>query len=96
MKVLILGLGRTGTACKSNKYPAHNGISNPISLAMREAMKQLGYVDTYHMMSASIENPPDCLMWQDAFAAKYDGVGTFTRKDWGKLPKILRCPPKLY
>jgi len=52
---------------------------------MREAMKQLGYVDTYHMMSASIENPPDCLMWQDAFAAKFDGVGTFTRKDWDQL-----------
>jgi len=54
---------------------------------MREAMKQLGYVDTYHMMSASIENPPDCLMWQDAFAAKFDGVGTFTRKDWGEFPQ---------
>src|SRR5271155_3453576 len=54
--------------------------------AMRAAMKQLGYVDTYHMMSASIENPPDCLLWQDAFAAKYDGVGRpFTRVDWDRL-----------
>lgn len=36
-------------------------------------------------MSASVENPPDCLMWQDAFAAKYDGVGTFGREQWDQL-----------
>ncbi|CZR69238.1 uncharacterized protein PAC_19138 [Phialocephala subalpina] len=68
MKVLILGLGRTGTA------------------SMRAAMQQLGYVDTYHMMSCSIENPPDALMWMDALRAKYDGVGKpFTREDWDQL-----------
>ncbi|CAH0054343.1 unnamed protein product [Clonostachys solani] len=68
MKVLILGLGRTGTA------------------SMRAAMKQLGYVDTYHMMNCSIENPPDALMWMDALTAKYDGKGKpFTREDWDKL-----------
>jgi hypothetical protein len=37
------------------------------------------------MMSASVENPPDCLMWQDAFAAKYDGIGTFGREQWDQL-----------
>ncbi|KAF7558593.1 hypothetical protein G7046_g5556 [Stylonectria norvegica] len=68
MKVLILGLGRTGTA------------------SMRTALKHLGYVDTYHMMSCSIENPPDALMWMDALTAKYDGVGKpFTRAEWDKL-----------
>jgi len=68
MKVLILGLGRTGTA------------------SMRAAMKHLGYVDTYHMMNCSIENPPDALMWMDALTAKYDGVGKpFTREDWDQL-----------
>ncbi|KYK54470.1 hypothetical protein DCS_06428 [Drechmeria coniospora] len=68
MRVLILGLGRTGTA------------------SMRSALKQLGYVDTYHMMSCSIENPPDALMWMDALCAKYDGQGTpFTRADWDQL-----------
>ncbi|KAH7310497.1 P-loop containing nucleoside triphosphate hydrolase protein [Stachybotrys elegans] len=68
MKVLILGLGRTGTA------------------SMRAAMKKLGYVDTYHMMSCSIENPPDALMWMDALTAKYDGKGKpFTREDWDQL-----------
>lgn len=67
MKVLALGLGRTGTA------------------SLRTALKQLGFDDCYHMMSASVENPPDCLMWQDAFAAKFDGVGTFGRAEWDKL-----------
>ncbi|KAF4979594.1 hypothetical protein FZEAL_4223 [Fusarium zealandicum] len=68
MKVLILGVGRTGTA------------------SMRAAMKQLGYVDTYHMMNCSIENPPDALMWMDALCAKYDKQGEpFTRKDWDQL-----------
>lgn len=53
---------------------------------MRAAMRQLGYVDTYHMMSCSIENPPDALMWMDALRAKYDGVGKpFTREDWDQL-----------
>ncbi|OIW25318.1 hypothetical protein CONLIGDRAFT_673427 [Coniochaeta ligniaria NRRL 30616] len=68
MKVLLLGLGRTGTA------------------SIRAAMQQLGYVDTYHMMSCSIENPPDALLWMDALRAKYDGVGKpFTRKEWDML-----------
>jgi len=48
-------------------------------------MKQLGFMDTYHMMNCSIENPPDALLWMDALRAKYDGVGEFTRKDWDKL-----------
>jgi hypothetical protein len=37
------------------------------------------------MMSASVENPPDCLMWHDALCAKYDGVGEFGRKEWDQL-----------
>ncbi|EON65149.1 hypothetical protein W97_04386 [Coniosporium apollinis CBS 100218] len=67
MRVLALGLGRTGTA------------------SLRAALKELGFDDCYHMMSASVENPPDCLMWQDALAAKYDGIGTFGRTEWDKL-----------
>ena len=43
MKVLALGLGRTGTA------------------SLRAALQELGFNDTYHMMNASVENPPDCL-----------------------------------
>lgn len=37
------------------------------------------------MMSASVENPPDCLMWHDALCAKYDGVGKFGRAEWDQL-----------
>jgi hypothetical protein len=53
--------------------------------ALRQALQQLGYSKTYHMMCASVENPPDCLMWQDALTAKYDGVGKFGRKEWDQL-----------
>ena len=67
MRVLALGLGRTGTA------------------SLRAALKELGYTDTYHMMSASVENPPDCLCWQDAFAAKFEGKGKFGREEWDAL-----------
>ncbi|KAI9040819.1 sulfotransferase family protein [Aspergillus affinis] len=67
MKVLALGVGRTGTA------------------SLRIALERLGYLKCYHMMSASVENPPDCLMWHDALAAKYDGVGEFGRKEWDQL-----------
>lgn len=37
------------------------------------------------MMSASVENSLDCLMWQKAFAAKYEGRGKFEREEWDQL-----------
>lgn len=52
---------------------------------MRVALKRLGYVDTYHMMSTSVENPPDCSMWIDAFDAKYHGRGSFGKESWDRL-----------
>lgn len=54
-------------------------------VALRAALKRLGYLDTYHMMSASVENPPDCAMWYDALTAKYDGKGEFGKKEWDQL-----------
>lgn len=61
-------------------YQSSDGL-----LALRKALERLGYVKCYHMMSASVENPPDCLMWHDALCAKYDGVGEFGRKEWDQL-----------
>ena len=56
-----------------------------IRVAMRKALKDLGYIDTYHMDSI-FENPPDCDMWREAFAAKYHNKGKkFERQDWDKL-----------
>lgn len=37
------------------------------------------------MMSASVDNPPDCLIWQDALAAKYNGNGRFGLEEWDAL-----------
>lgn len=84
MRVLALGLGRTGTACKSTNSGIRDLPTNK-STALRSALQELGFTDTYHMMSASVENPPDCLMWQDAFAAKFDGEGEFGRDQWDQL-----------
>lgn len=67
MRILALGLGRTGTA------------------SLRAALKELGFTDCYHMMSASVENPPDCLMWSAALAAKYDKTGYFGPEHWDQL-----------
>lgn len=52
---------------------------------MRKALERLGYGKCYHMMCASVENPPDCLMWHDALNAKYKGIGEFGRKEWDQL-----------
>ncbi|KAH8197791.1 hypothetical protein TruAng_008038 [Truncatella angustata] len=61
------------------------GMGRTGTTSLRAALKRLGYEDTYHMMSASVENPLDCLLWQQAFAAKYDGVGTCGRREWDQL-----------
>ena len=62
-----------------------NSNDSDTNLALRAALKELGFEDCYHMMSASVENPPDCLMWLDAFAAKFDGLGSFGREQWDQL-----------
>lgn len=90
MRVLALGLGRTGTVCKSPAQKRDGGtqplITPSTHTALRHALRKLGFNDTYHMLSASTENPPDCLMWSDALAAKYDGAGApFTRREWDQL-----------
>ena len=54
--------------------------------ALRQALKFLGYNDTYHGFSTLIENPRDCEMWYAALRAKYDGAGTpFGRDEWDRL-----------
>ena len=56
-----------------------------MKIALRIALERLGYLRCYHMMCASVENPPDCLMWHDALAAKYDGEGKFGREEWDQI-----------
>lgn len=52
---------------------------------MRKALKQLGYNETYHMMTVW-ENPRDAEMWIEAYDAKYFGKGKpFQREDWDQL-----------
>ncbi|CAD0098650.1 unnamed protein product [Aureobasidium mustum] len=56
-----------------------------LNLAIRQALFELGYFDVYHMASPLEENRPDANMWVEAFDAKYEGKGKFTREDWDQL-----------
>lgn len=61
-------------------------MTEHISTALRKALVQLGYDDTYHGYAAAVEYPRDCKMWLRAMQAKYDGVGVpFVREDWDIL-----------
>jgi hypothetical protein len=54
-------------------------------LAMKDALKILGYDGVYHMESI-IRNPPDANMWKRAVNAKYYGKGKpLTREEWDQL-----------
>ena len=67
MKVLVLGMSRTGTG------------------SMWVALQQLGFIETYHTISA-FGNAPDCRLWQQAIDAKFFGRGRlFERPDWDRV-----------
>lgn len=68
--------------------PMQSTIMNALTLpqAIRAALKQLGYNDTYHAGCIYTENPRDADMWVDAYRAKYHNEGKkFTREEWDKL-----------
>lgn len=59
--------------------------TEPTATAIRIALKQLGFNDTYHM-DCLFENPPDIDLWRQAFLAKFCGQGRpFEKKDWDQL-----------
>ncbi len=51
---------------------------------MRLALKQLGFNECYHHW-AWFENPPDSIMWQAAYEAKWKGKGKFGRAEFDQL-----------
>jgi hypothetical protein len=85
MKVLVLGIGRTGTACE---YSVANRIKGNISdeqPAIWQALQQLSFNDVYHMLSI-ISNPPDIALWREAIDAKYYGIGKpYGKAEWDAL-----------
>lgn len=53
--------------------------------AIRLALKQLGFNDTYHM-DCLFENPSDIDLWRQAFLAKFKGQGKpFEKEQWDQL-----------
>lgn len=90
MKVLALGLCRTGTDCEFYfiLFFLHGLAELKLTntAALRQALRALGYNDTYHGYMAALENPRDCELWYEALRAKYDGVGKqFGREDFDQL-----------
>ncbi|KAL9118819.1 MAG: hypothetical protein Q9187_004628 [Circinaria calcarea] len=52
---------------------------------MRNALKELGYGNVYHMLEV-IQNPPDAVMWKEAFEAKCFGRGKkYGKAEWDAL-----------
>lgn len=52
---------------------------------MRSALRELGYRNVYHMTEI-IHNPPDAIMWKEAFEAKHFGKGKkFGKAEWDAL-----------
>lgn len=92
MKVICAGMPRTGTFCMLALLPIARSLIHPgysvvliYQPALRTALKMLGFEDTYHMYSCAVENQRDCEMWIDATRAKFEGVGSFEKKDWDAL-----------
>lgn len=52
---------------------------------MKQALHELGYNGVYHMQSILVENPRDAILWKKAFEAKYEGKGTWGKKEWDAL-----------
>lgn len=60
--------------------------------ALRQALIDLGYDDCYHYTSVLSENPRDSFLWNEAFAAKFEGRGTFGREQWDQLLGHCKVP----
>lgn len=56
------------------------------STALRKALLQLGYQNTYHGYEACLENPRDSKYWLEGLRAKFDNVGkSFSRHEFDQL-----------
>ena len=83
MKVIIIGMMRTGTMCKSSRCTIVVTSSDlSINIAQRTALQQLGYNGVYHMVEV-IKNPRDADLWTEAYNAKFKGIGKkWEKADW--------------
>ena len=89
MQVLVLGLCRTGTLCKSlqnskNFYEAERWKN----IAMKIALEELGFKKVYHFSTVDEnESHPD--LWISALKTKYDHgsgeTGGPLNVDWNQL-----------
>ncbi|KFA60253.1 hypothetical protein S40285_08070 [Stachybotrys chlorohalonatus IBT 40285] len=61
------------------------GVQRTGTLSMQHALMKLGFYDCYHMVSFAENCSRDAPQWIRAMEAKFEGKGTFDKKDWDKL-----------
>lgn len=89
MRVLILGMARTGTECEVSRpkqTSARRTLPNTRKIALKKALQLMGIYEVYHGYSNLFDNPRDNEMWLEALEAKYDGKGKpYGRAEFDKL-----------
>ena len=66
MRVLILGMGRTGTECEVSRPKqtfARRTLPNTLKIALKKALQLMGIYEVYHGYSNLFDNPRDNEMW---------------------------------
>ncbi|MCJ1226685.1 hypothetical protein MMC12_003338 [Toensbergia leucococca] len=62
------------------------GLGRTGTDSIRQGLKDLGYLDTYHGYCCTAENiPEDMIMWNKAIEAKWEGKGTFGKAEFDSL-----------
>ena len=78
MKVLVMGMGRTGTTGNSVEEATFSSRrTDSLRAALAAALKQLGFVP-YDYLDRFLKG--HSRLWDDAMRAKFQGVG----KPWGR------------
>ncbi|CAJ2506430.1 Uu.00g005600.m01.CDS01 [Anthostomella pinea] len=73
MKVLVLGMPRTGTQCVSFPLKAKETGAHNYTQAIADALQLLGIAPVYHMREVGKNNHQD--LWVEALDAKFEGKG---------------------
>ncbi|KAJ6445076.1 NAD dependent epimerase/dehydratase [Purpureocillium lavendulum] len=61
------------------------GLHRTGTSSIRQALRQLGFHDCYHMITVFENSAVDPQQWVRAYEAKYLGKGSFDKSDWDRL-----------
>lgn len=96
MKVLVLGLPRTGTQCASSTPASRNNTNELRHQALADALSQLGISNVYHMREVGKNKHQG--LWVQALEDNLEGKGsTWGRDDFEKiLTGFEVCIPNMW